>query len=296
MPYQRTSAYAALAVSVLSIAWSAIFVRWAHMPGIASAFYRLLFAALAIWPFLLFSGKRTQLTRPVVRTALLGGIFFAGDVGLYNVAVLHTSAGNATFLGNNAPVFVGLISWALYRKMPARQFWTALAIAFSGALLIVAIDRRSFSPASMGDALAIAASLCFALFLVVTERLRGAGDAAMLVALSASGSAATLFVAAVLFHVSLAIPSLTSLAALFGLALICQVAGYLALTWALGHLPVTTTSITMLAVAPLTALLALAFFGESETRLQVVGDALILLGIATANRSPDIREPVPAIE
>jgi len=292
----KKSATLALAAGVVAIGWSAIFVRWTHMPGIASAFYRVLFAALALWPFLLTRRERAQLTRPVVFTTLLGGIFFSGDIGLYNIAVNHTSAADATFLGNNAPVFVGLITWVLTRRRPALRFWTALAIALIGAVLIVAVDHHRLASASAADGLAVIASFCFALFLIVTERVRGACDSAILVALSASASAATLLVVSLLAHVSLAIPGWPEFAALLGLAFICQIAGYFSLTWALGHLPATTTSVTMLGVAPLTAVFALLIFGERQSPLQILGDALILLGIWLANRTRATREPTPAME
>lgn len=292
----RRTATLALAAGVVAIGWSAIFVRWAHMPGIASAFYRVLFAALALWPFLLARRQRLQLTRPVVVATLLGGIFFAGDIGLFNIAVNHTSAANATFLGNNAPVFVGLITWALTRRRPALRFWTALAIALAGAFLIVAVDHQRLASASAADGLAVIASLNFALFLIVTERVRGACDSVTLVALSASASAATLLIVALLGHVSLAIPGWPEFAAILGLAFICQIAGYFSLTFALGHLPATTTSVTMLAVAPLTAVFALFLFHERQSALQILGDVLILLGIWLANRAPGLHEPAPAME
>ena len=37
-------AYFALTAGVTAIAWSAIFVRWTHISGLASAFYRVFFA------------------------------------------------------------------------------------------------------------------------------------------------------------------------------------------------------------------------------------------------------------
>lgn len=292
----RRTATLALAAGVVAIGWSAIFVRWTHMPGIASAFYRVLFAAVALWPFLLTRLERAQLTRPVVLTTLLGGIFFAGDIGLYNIAVNHTSAADATFLGNNAPVFVGLITWILTRRRPSLRFWSALAIALVGASLIVAVDHHRLASASAADGLAVIASFCFALFLIVTERVRGACDSAILVALSASASAATLLAVSLLAHVSLAVPGWSEFAALLGLAFICQIAGYFSLTYALGHLPATTTSVTMLGVAPLTAVFALLLFGERQSPLQILGDALILLGIWLANRTRSTRQPTPAME
>ncbi|MGC2496203.1 MAG: DMT family transporter [Acidobacteriaceae bacterium] len=290
-PTHKKTATLALAAGVIAIGWSAIFVRWTHMPGIASAFYRVLFAALALWPFLLTRRERAQLTRPIVATTLLGGIFFAGDIGLFNIAVNHTSAADATFLGNNAPVFVGLITWAVTRRRPALRFWSALAIAFAGAALIVAVDHHRLASASAADGLAVIASFCFALFLIVTERVRGACDSAILVALSASASATTLLVLALIGHVSLAIPGWPEFAALLGLALVCQIAGYFSLTWALGHLPATTTSVTMLGVAPLTAVFALLIFQERQTPLQILGDTLILAGIWLANRTPPANPP-----
>ena len=114
MPHRGTvRAYAGLAVGVIAISWSAIFVRWTRMPGVASAFYRVFFACVALWPILFFSRtKLTRMDRSTFWLGTLGGVFFAGDIGLYNIAVLHTSAGGATFLGNNAPLVVGLLTWA----------------------------------------------------------------------------------------------------------------------------------------------------------------------------------------
>jgi drug/metabolite transporter (DMT)-like permease len=270
----------ALAVGVTAIAWSAIFVRWTLMPGIASAFYRVFIASVALWPFLLLSGIRLlRVKRSTLCLAALGGAFFAGDVGLYNIAVLHTSAGSATFLGNNAPLFVGLLTWGITRRLPPRRFWTALAIALAGACLIVAVDARALRSRSSADLLAVLASICFALFLMATEHLRENGDTLTLLTLSTTASAVVLLVFAVSTNISLVVPSISSLAALVGLGLVCQLTGYFCLTYALGHLPATVTSLILLCIAPLTAVFALLIFGERMTIIQLFGGGLVLLGV-----------------
>jgi drug/metabolite transporter (DMT)-like permease len=279
------SAYAALAIGVVAIAWSAIFVRWTHMPGLASAFYRVFFAAAVLWPTLFFTRTNARrLDRSTLRLAALGGLFFAGDVGMYNIAVLHTTAGGATLLGNNAPVFVGILTWIITRKSPPRHFWIVLAIASCGAALIMRVDAGHAGLQFSADMLAVGTSFCFALYLLVTQRLRDTCDTATLLALSSTASAAVLFVVALLTHTPLRIPDVSSWAAILGLALICQVAGYFSLTYALGHLPATVTSIILLAIAPLTALFALVLFGERMTPVQVFGGALVLLGVWLAGR------------
>jgi drug/metabolite transporter (DMT)-like permease len=277
--------YGALTVGVVAIAWSAIFVRWAQMPGITSAFYRMLIASVALWPVLLLSKvKLSNVSRSAFLLTALSGVFFAGDVGLFNTAVMHTSAGSATFLGNNAPLVVGLLTWAATRKMPSGRFWTALAIGSSGAWLIVSVDAHHAASEYSADLLAVGASICFALYLLATERLRKDIDTRVLVTISASSSAVVLLVVAAVAHVSLAVPSAESLAAVLGLGLVCQVAGYFCLTYALGHLPATVTSVVMLAVAPLTALFAFGLFGERMTLLQLAGGALVIVGVWIVRR------------
>ena len=84
-------------------------------------------------------------------------------------------------------------------------------------------------------------------------------------------------------HTSLHIPDMRALAALLGLAVVCQLLGYFFLTYALGHLSSTVTSVTLLLIAPLTAVIALALFGESVGGPQVVGGALVLVGVGLTN-------------
>ena len=274
------SGYGVLAIGVVAIAWSAIFVRWTAMPGVASAFYRMFLAALVLWPVVLFSRiKFAGLSRKALVLAVLSGVFFAGDVGLFNTAVMHTSAGSATFLANNAPLLVGLMTWAITRKIPSARFWTALAIALAGAWLIVSIDARHAASESSADLLAVGASVCFAMYLIATERLRKEMDTRMLVAISASASAVVLLMLAAVAHISLAVPSTKAFAAVLGLGLVCQVMGYFCLTYALGHLPATVTSVVLLAGAPLTALFAFGLFGERMTLVQIVGGAFVMVGV-----------------
>ena len=282
---RAAGAYIALAVGVVAIGWSAIFVRWTHMAGLASAFYRVFIAAAVLWPFVLLSAKQSlRLDKSTLRLAALGGLFFAGDVGMYNVAVLHTTAGGATLLGNNAPVFVGILTWIITRKAPPRTFWMVLAVASVGAILIMGVDAKRAGLELTGDVLAFGTSICFALYLMVTERLRDRCDSATLLMLSSTASAVALLPVVLLTHTSLRIPGATGLGAVLGLALVCQVVGYFSLTYALGHLPATITSVLLLAVGPVSAILAFGLFGERMTPLQLLGGALVLLGVWLAGR------------
>ena len=292
MPIGRTGrAYSALALGVVAIAWSAIFVRWTQMPGVVSAFYRMFIAAMVMWPIVLLSRLRlATISRNSYLLAALGGAFFAGDVGLFNTAVMHTSAGSATFLANNAPLVVGLLTWAMTRKLPSGRFWTALAIASAGAWLIVSVDAQHAASESSADFLAVGASICFALYLLATERSRRDIDTRVLFAVSATVSAMVLAVVALIGHMSLAVPNAQALAAVLGLGLVCQLVGYFCLTYALGHLPATVTSVVLLAGAPLTAFFAFLIFRERIALLQIAGGMFVMVGVWIVSRVPAKRE------
>src|SRR4029077_21016126 len=134
---KRLPAYLALLGGIVCIAWSAIFVRWTDIPGPASAFYRMLVPAVVLLPTFFLDRRRPSLDAPTLGIIAFGGIFFAFDLALYNTAILQTSAANATLLGNNTPIFVGLLTWLVFRQRPSAAFWLGLALAVAGSLVIV---------------------------------------------------------------------------------------------------------------------------------------------------------------
>jgi drug/metabolite transporter (DMT)-like permease len=71
---------------------------------------------------------------------------------------------------------------------------------------------------------------------------------------------------------------------LLAVALITQVGGYLAINYALGHLPASLVSPTLLGQPVVTALLAVPLLGEAITAVQVLGGVLVLGGIALLHR------------
>lgn len=280
-------AMGALIAGVVAISWSAILVRWTDVPGVVSALYRVLIAAVILWIVLLARrGRRLVVPMRALPLAAASGVFFAGDVAFYNIAVLHTTAGGATFLTNNAPLIVGLLAWAITRRMPSPRFWAALAIATLGACLIVSIDWKHVRTAGPGDGLALLASVCFAFYLLSTERLRNSLDTLTIATLSTTASALALLAVALGAHLSLRIPGWHALLAIVALGLVCQLGGYLGLTYALGHMPATISSVVLLGVAPLTTLLAYLLLGEAMSRLQLLGGALILAAVWIVTQRP----------
>jgi drug/metabolite transporter (DMT)-like permease len=279
--------YAALAAAIAGIAWSAVLIRWAGIPGPASAFYRVAIAAAVLVPWRLLRGGGRGLTLRSSLIALGGGAFFGLDLALYNSAVMRTSAATASFLGNNAPIFVGLGAWMFFKKRPAAAFWWGLALAVcGGAVMVLAHAQSGTSGDTAGDLMAAAASIFFAGYLLTAEHLRAKMDTLTFNTLAIFGSVAVLLVLCLLLGAPLGGHSTRTWMALAGLGLISQLGAYYALVYALGHLPATVTSVGLLSQLPLTAVLAALLLHEPVTASQVLGGALVLAGVYVVTRPP----------
>ncbi|MCB9141477.1 MAG: DMT family transporter, partial [Anaerolineales bacterium] len=128
-------AYALLGLGILCIGMSAIWVKWADLPGLVSAFYRVFIAALVLTPWWLLSRRRLPKRRALALTGL-GGVFFALDLVLWNTALLITTAAQATLLANNAPLWVGLGALLIFHEKLPRLYWIGLALALAGMTLV----------------------------------------------------------------------------------------------------------------------------------------------------------------
>jgi drug/metabolite transporter (DMT)-like permease len=251
----------ALIAGVLCIGWSAIFVRCTDIPGPASAFYRMLIPAVVLLPTWWWDRRTPR-------------------VSLRTLAIIA--------------IFVGLLTWIAFGRRPTASYWLGLALAIAGSLVIVWADLARHLQFGAGDLMAVGAAACFAVYLMATERVRTTTGTLVFLRLAIVCGAIFLLVMNLAMGVSLRIPPGRSFGALVGLGLVSQLGGYLALTYALGHLPATVTAVSLLAQGPLTALLAAWLLAEPLTSSLVLGGALVLLGVGLANRGRDPAEETNA--
>jgi drug/metabolite transporter (DMT)-like permease len=218
--------------------------------------------------------------------AAVAGIFFALDIALWNTSLFMTTAANATLLGNCAPIIVGLGALMLFHERLGRAYWLGLALALVGMGVIVGRDMLGHSSFGAGDLLALAGGAAYGCYLLTTQRLRANMD-----------TLSTLWIAGVV-GVAVLLPynllmmgyplwgfSARTYLALLALGLISQVAGWLAINYALGHMPASIVSVTLLAQPVLTALLAVPLLGEALESRQLLGGAIALAGIYLVNRA-----------
>jgi drug/metabolite transporter (DMT)-like permease len=132
--------------------------------------------------------------------------------------------------------------------------------------------------------MALGAAACFAVYLLATEEVRTTTSTLVFLRLAMLATTVVLLILNLVLGISLRVPHRHTWWALLGLGLVSQLGGYLALTYAMGHLPATITSISLLAQGPLTAAIAAVLLGEPVTLPQIIGGAFVLCGVALAHR------------
>jgi drug/metabolite transporter (DMT)-like permease len=277
--------YLALALGTLGLGMSGIFTTWAGVPGPVSGFYRMgVAAAVMAIPFGVEVRRRTLASWKHVGLAALAGLFFAGDMAAWNTSVLMIPAGPATLFGNTAPIWVGLGALVLFKEKLNRSFWAGLALSLIGAAVIVSGRFNAQALSAAGSFLALLAGGFYAGFFLATQRAREGMSSLGSWWVSAVTSTLTLLVVIWLFGQSVLGYPANTYVNLILLALVSQVTGYLAINYALGHLPASIVSPTLLGQPVLTALLAVPLLGQPLTPAMIVGGALILGGIWLVNQ------------
>jgi drug/metabolite transporter (DMT)-like permease len=278
--------YFALGIGTISLGFSAIFVRWAHAPGPVTSFYRMAIAlVLMAWPFYRrLQGKGAPPWRGI-GIALIGGLFFAGDLSLWATGVVLSGATNPTLLANTAPLWVGLGALVIFRERRPASFWAGLALAVIGAAAILGMDTLRSASLGLGSLLGLVAGVFYGGYFLITQRGRESLDSITYFWPAALSSTVCLFVLTLALRQPLTGYPRVTYANFLGLGLVSQVFGYMAINYALGHLPASVVAPTMLGQPVATALLAVPLLGEVLTLGQVVGGLAVLAGVYVVHRS-----------
>src|SRR3989454_5924941 len=174
----RGGPYAAIALAVVSVSFSAIFISWSTSPFITIALYRLALASLILAPFALLDRHR-PLRGISRRDALImvgvGAILathFTLWIGSLKIEGVSVSVASSVILVTSHPLLVGVLSHYVLRER--LNAWMALGIAlgFSGVVVIAVADSTARSGSGIGDLLAFTGGIAAGFYFLAGRRLR----------------------------------------------------------------------------------------------------------------------------
>ena len=274
-----------LLVGVAALSWAAPLVRLTDAPPLVVASLRMALAAL---PLLALSAltRREELRLLGRRDAgllALAGLALAGYVGFWTAGVQDTSIAAATAIIATQPLIVGFGAWVALGERPTRALLTGIAIAAGGALVLAGADLGD-GVSLRGDAFAALGAVSASIYLVAGRRVRARlsnvsyaalvtaiAAIVLLLAMAASGDSPLGWGAEAYILIAL-------------LALVPQLMGHGAFTWALGSLPAAVVAVAALGEPVGATAIGATLLGERPTLLEALGAALLLAGVYVALR------------
>jgi drug/metabolite transporter (DMT)-like permease len=268
-----------LAIGIIIISFSPIFVKLIPLPALSSAFYRLFFGWIFLVPYCLFA-KNLRISKSDLLIAIVGGLVFGLDIAMWNISILKSTATISTLVTNLAPVWVGLLSLILYKKQPGISFWTGTFIAICGMVVLVGIHNILSLQLNEGIVYAAISSILYAIYILITKGILQRVDTLVFMFYNMLASSVFLGVFCLVDHDTLTGFSIHTWLLLIALGLFCQLIGWITVNYAIRHLDSTQVSLTLLSQTVVTALLAWWLLDEKIGFIEILGGVIVLTGIS----------------
>ena len=279
-----------LIMAMLALIWGSAFffisVAVHAIPPLTYVWLRLTIAAAGLWLFLWWKGGRIGLPASVWGSILLLAVLNnALPFALFGWGQTHIASGLASILNATTPIWGVVVAHVFTHdeRMTPRKIGGVL-LGFGGVATMI-------GPALLGnigtDALAqlacIAASLSYAFAAVWARRFKRMGLPPMAVT-TGQLTAGALVMLPIAFVVDRpwngALPGVGPLAAISALALVCTAFAYVLYFRLIDRAGATNALLVTLLVPPTAILLGALFLGEQLAPQDLLGLALIALGLA----------------
>jgi drug/metabolite transporter (DMT)-like permease len=274
-----------LVIGILCISFSPIFVKLAGVSALGSAFYRILFAWLCLLPYCIMKSKLVIKRKQLV-IALAAGVVFASDIAVWNMSLLKISATVSTLIANLAPVWVGLMSYLLFKKRSGITFWTGTCIAIAGMIILIGYRDILHLQFNAGMLLALLASLLYAAYILITKNIMAGIDVFTFMFYSMLGSGVFLLLVNLFVMDNIVDFPLQVWLYFIGLGLICQLVGWLTINYSLRYLESTRVAIALLSQTVFAGILAMFLLNEKLEAKEIIGSAIVLAGICVSFLKP----------
>ena len=276
----RTLGLLALGVAILSFSAGSTLVKLSQTPGVTVAFWRMLLCS-AIWVVILRVSEQRWLAWDDIRAALLPGVAFGLNITFFFTGVTKTTVASAEFTGALTPLIVVPMGAFIFKER------LRLGALLYGLVSLVGLALVLFNAPPTGEfswggvAWVGAATTLWATYLLTSRSLRqGRSVAAIMAAITPIATVVILPLG--LFVVPGTLLQVTWRSVVF-IIILAALTGTLAhglMVFAQTHVPIGVISISQVSQPALAVLWSVLFLGSTVVGIQIVGMALVILGLA----------------
>lgn len=273
--------YIPIVIGVLSVSLSAIFVKFSNAESGVIAFYRMLFSVLLMLPLFLksYTHELKTLNKKDWLFSSIAGIFLAFHFILWFESLNYTSVASSTVLVTLQPLFAFVGTYFFFKESLSIKTILSGVIAISGSVLIGWGDFQVSGQALYGDLLALIACALITIYLLFGQDVRKRLSLVTYTMVVYSASTVALFFYMVVKGQSFGPYPTIEWGWFILLAIIPNLFGHTLFNWAIKYVSTNVISIAILFEPVGAAALAYVIFNEKLQATQLIGGAIILVGI-----------------
>ena len=289
-----------VAVSIFAWSFGPICVRFAFqydLPPALVAFGRMITGSLMFAPYIIYRGRR-EIGRMPARSrglAVAAGALFGMNITLMATSLTHISIMINQALIATIPIWVAVFEVTLLKGKLSRAIWSGIMVALGGGLVVAFASAGA--PAisedgnpGLGVLLAAISACSAALYITIGRKVRSTTSFIPYIWLVYTAGAAVTLLIIALTRVSLVGYDIRGYLWVLLLAILAQIIGHGVLNFVLKYLSPTVITVTAQVMPVLAAFWAFVIFSEIPTSWQILGSALLLLGVAIVLRSQNSRD------
>lgn len=283
-----------IAIGVIGISLSAIFVKYSDAPSVVTAAYRLLWTVGLMTPVVFGKAQvRAELKRTNGKTIALcavSGIFLALHFTSWFESLKQTSVASSTAIVCTEVIWVALGFVVFLKGRIGKAALISIAITVFGSLLIALSDYSAGGDHLSGDGLALAAAIFSAVYTLIGREVRKGMSTISYTYIVYFFCALVLCI----FTIAAGIPfhgyGMSSVVVGLLLAVFSTLLGHSIFSWCLKFLSPSFVSASKLCEPVVAAIFAVFLFAELPALLQIAGGLITIGGVLLYSRVEKIGE------
>ncbi len=280
----KKSPYFALIIGVAAVSTGAVFARLADAPSLVIAAYRVGIASLILAPLACWKAKDEllKLSGQDITLAMISGFFLALHFAAWISSLNYTSIANSVVLVSTNPLWVALLTPFITKERIRPAAIVSIFISVVGGVIIGAGDFAAGYRALFGDFLALAGSICVAVYLLLGRNLRRKLSLPAYIFICYSTAALILWCVVLSFQMQISGFDSDTLAAFLAMAIVPQLIGHTCYNWSLKWFSTNLVAVSLLGEPVGATILGYMIFKEGLTVPKIIGGMLILFAVCFA--------------
>ena len=281
MKKEMSLAYIAIAIGVVSLALSAIFVKLSASPSGLTAFYRMAITVLIMLPFFV-RNNLSELQFFKIKDWIIciaAGTLLALHFILWFESLNYTSVASSTVLVTLQPLFAFVGTYLIFHEKVSIKTIVAGLIAIGGSILISWGDFQISGSAFYGDMLALIACALVTGYFLLGQSVRGHITLTSYSIVVYGASSVVLMIYVLIFEGTFIPVEKMDWLYFVLLAVIPNLLGHNLFNWAIKWVGANTISMTILLEPVGATILAFLIFDEYLRLSQIIGGIVVLIGL-----------------